>query len=364
MVADRQMAWFAEQQRAWHRMLSVPRVMELACETRVGGTPHDVVFETGTLRLLRYRRETSAIYSEPVLFCYALINRHYILDLQPDKSVVQRYLDRGFDVYMIDWGTPSDADHRLTLSDYVCAFLESVVDFILREHQRKDLHLLGYCMGGTISTLFAAIHPERIKSLTLMAAPIDFGGRESLLNLWTDPKYFDVDSFIDSHGNCPAFFLQSCFQLLKPVQNLLEKHLTLLDQLDDSRFVSSYFAMENWVNDNIPVAGETFREFVKKLYQCNELVRGEFRLGNRHIDLGRITCPLLILTAKNDHLVAPASTEGILPHVQSRDAEMMAIDAGHVGLVVGSKAHAAFWPKTTRWLADRSSKSAGVTTEA
>jgi polyhydroxyalkanoate synthase subunit PhaC len=271
--------------------------------------------------------------------------------------VVRRYLDGGFDVYMIDWGVPSDADQHLMLRDYVCGFLETVVEFILREHGRKDLHLLGYCMGGTMAALFAALHPERIKSLTLMAAPIDFGGRESLLNIWTDREYFDVDAFVDSNGNCPAIFLQSCFLLMKPVQNLLEKHVAFLEQVDDPRFVSNYFAMECWVNDNIPVAGETFREFVKNLYQSNELVRGEFHLGDRRIDLGRITCPLLVLTAKNDHLVAPPSTEGILSHVRSQDVESMAIDAGHVGLVVGGKAHRSFWPKATRWLAERSTPS-------
>jgi len=214
-------------------------------------------------------------------------------------------------------------------------------------------------MGGTMAAMFAAVHPERIKSLTLMAAPIDFGGRESLLNLWTDPKYFDVDTFVDSCGNCPAIFLQSCFLLMKPVQNLLEKHASFFDKLDDPQFVTNFFAMEHWVNDNIPVAGETFREFVKKLYQGNQLVRGEFHLGDARVDLGRITCPLLLLTASSDHLVAPASTEGILPHVRSEDVKTLAIDAGHVGLVVGGKAHKAFWPKATGWLADRSTRSAG-----
>jgi polyhydroxyalkanoate synthase len=359
-LVDHQMAWFAEQQRAWRRMLSVPHVVEQARETRVGTTPHEVVFAKGTLRLLRYRRETPAAYAEPVLFCYALINKPYILDLQPDKSVVRQYLDRGFDVYMIDWGIPSAADRTLTLEDYAGRFLQGVVDFISREHRRRDLHLLGYCMGGTLATLFTAVNPQQIKTLTLLAAPIDFGGRESLLNLWTDPKYFDVDAFVDSYGNCPAVFLQSCFLLMKPVQNLLEKHLALWDQMDDPRFVSNYFAMENWVNDNIPVAGETFREFVKKLYQGNELVRGEFRLGRRRIDLGRITCPLLVLTARNDHLVAPPSTEGILPHVGSTDVKPMMIDAGHVGLVVGGKAHKSFWPEVTRWLAGRSTPSVDV----
>jgi polyhydroxyalkanoate synthase len=354
MIAEQQTAWLDEQQRTWQRLFSLPRAFELACETTVGASPHDVVLTRHTLRLLRYRRTTPASYAEPVLFCYALINRHYILDLQPDKSVVQRYLDRGFDVYMIDWGVPSDADHGLTLRDYVCDFLKEVVDFIVGEHARRDLHLVGYCMGGTISALFTAVHPERIKSLTLMAAPIDFSGRESLLNVWTNPEYFDVDAFIDSQGNCPSIFLQSCFLLMKPVQNMVEKHTAFFDQLDDPRFVANYFAMEYWVNDNIPVAGETFRQFVKSLYQCNELTRGLFHLGSHRVDLGRISCPLLLLTANQDHLVDPASTEGILAHVRSQDVDEMAIDAGHVGLVVGSKAHKGYWPKATQWLADRS----------
>ena len=158
----------------------------MAQETRVGTTPYDVVLERGTHRLLRYRRETPAPYAEPVLFCYALINRPYILDLQPDKSVVRHYLARGFDVYMIDWGVPSDGDRLLTLEHYVCGFLKEAVEFVLRERVAQDLHLLGYCMGGTMSALFAALYPALVKTLTLLAAPIDFGGRESLLNLWTD----------------------------------------------------------------------------------------------------------------------------------------------------------------------------------
>jgi polyhydroxyalkanoate synthase len=124
--------------------------------------------------------------------------------------------------------------------------------------------------------------------------------------------------------------------------------------MDDPRSVSNHFALERWLNDNIPVAGETFRTFVRNLYQRNELVRGEFHVGGQRIDLRRITCPLLLLTASADHLVAPSSTEGIRPHVGSRDVTSMAISAGHVGLVVGAKAHATFWPEATRWTAERS----------
>ncbi len=354
MAAKQQVALLKEQQRHWRRMLSIPKVLRAAHETRVGTTPHDVVFERGTLKLLRYRRETPATHAEPVLFCYALINRPYILDLQPDKSVVRQYLEQGFEVYLIDWGVPSLADRGLTLDDYVCRLLKDAIDVVLRKHERSDLHLLGYCMGGTMSAMFAALDPEPVKTLTLLAAPIDFGGRESLLNVWADRRHFDVDTFIDTNGNCPAHFLQSCFLSTKPIQNFFEKNVGFFEHMSDQRFLTNFFAMERWANDNIPVAGETFREFVKKLYQSNELVRGEFHLGTRRVDLGNITCPLLLLTAKNDHLVAPPSTLGIERHVGSRDVQSMAIEAGHVGLVVSGKAQKVFWPAATRWLADRS----------
>src|SRR5262249_14828858 len=155
----------------------------------------------------------------------------------------------------------------------------------------------------------------------LMTAPIDFGAGadQSLVQFWSNPAYFDVDALIDAFGNCPAPLLQASFQMMKPVQNYYSKYVTFFDKMDDEGFVENFFAMEKWSNDNIPVAGETFREFVKKLYQRNELVKGEFRLGPEEapVQLERISCPLMLLTASADHLVPPVQTEGVLPHVSS-----------------------------------------------
>jgi poly[(R)-3-hydroxyalkanoate] polymerase subunit PhaC len=351
-------AFFGEQHRMLNRLLSVPRVVEAAWRTRVGTTPRKVVLSEGTHTLLHYERETPPTQAEPILLCYALINRPYILDLQPDKSVVRQYLARGFDVYMIDWGAPSHADRVLTIDHYVCGFLARAVDFIRRQHDQAKVHLTGYCMGGTFAAMHTALDPGSVKTLTLLAAPIDFGGRESLLNLWAESRFFEVDALVDAYGNCPAWFLQSCFLNMNPIRNFFEKSIAFYEQMDDPEKVSSHFALERWLNDNIPVAGETFREFVKKLYQRNELVRGEFRLGDRRVDLGCITCPLLLLTANSDHLVAPASTEGIRPTVGSRDVKSMSIGGGHVGLVVGLRAHETFWPEATRWVVDRSTNPA------
>jgi polyhydroxyalkanoate synthase len=355
MLLDQQKAAFDEAMSAWGRLFSMPRVMKQAQKHQVFMTPHDVIYRKDTLRVLHYCRDEPSRFSEPILICYALVNRPYILDLQPDRSVVRQLLARGFDVYMIDWGIPSAAHGSMRLEEYVCGRMKDVADFLVQRTRTSHFHLLGYCMGGTMSAMFTALFPKMVASLILMAAPIDFDNDHGLLKVWTDEKYFNVDALIDAFGNCPAPFLQGSFAMMKPVQNLYEKYAGFVDKMEDEQFVENFFAMEKWANDNIPVAGETFRQFVKFLYQRNLLVKGEFRLDTKPVKLERISCPVLVLTAEGDHLVSPHSTEGILPHIRSRDVKVMSMATGHVGLAVSSKAHKQFWPEVTEWIANHSS---------
>ncbi|MFO0945258.1 MAG: class III poly(R)-hydroxyalkanoic acid synthase subunit PhaC [Planctomycetota bacterium] len=340
--------------KMWSRVLTAAKVPEMASKVVVGNTPADVVHEESAFKLLRYRNPHSVDLAEPILVCYALVNRPYILDLQPDRSVVRQLLKRGFDVYMIDWTVPKDSDRGLRLYDYVCNFIKTAADVTLEKSKASKLNLLGYCMGGAMSTMFTALHPEIVRNLILLAAPIDFSGEDCLLHLWTQEKNFDVDALIDAYGNCPAEFLQHSFQLMKPVQNYFEKYNGFFENMYDENFLGNFFAMERWGNDNVPVAGETFREFCKCLYQRNQLVKGEFRLNGMPVDLKKITCPLLLLAATGDHLVSPSSTFGIEPHVGSSEVKKMTINAGHVGLVVSSKAHKQLWPDAAMWIADHS----------
>ena len=344
----------AESFRAWQRWLNASKVPQIAREVQVATTPHDVVYEEDSLKLLRYRNEHSIDFAEPVLVCFALVNRPYILDLQPDRSVVRQLLKRGFDVYLIDWGTPTAADRTLRLHDYVCGFMKHVADFVCSHSESPKLNLLGYCMGGTISAMYTALYPEQVKNLILMAAPIDFSGDEGLLNVWTRDEYFNVDGLVDAFGNCPGSFLQGSFQMMKPVTNYVEKYVGFAEKMNDDAYLENFFAMERWSNDNIPVAGETFREFVKHLYQENQLVKGEFRLRDKPVKLENITCPLLTLTAEQDHLVPPSSTLAIKDYVSSKFVHHMSINAGHIGLAVSTKAHGQLWPDAAMWIADHS----------
>lgn len=317
-------------------------------------TPHDVVLESRTFRLLRYRGEHPIGLVEPILICFALVNRPYILDLQIDRSVVRHLLARGFEVYLIDWIAPTRAERSLRLRDYVCVFLKQAADWVCGQSGSASINLLGYCMGGTMSTLFAALNQRQVRNLVLLATPIDFGGETGILNVWAKEEYFDVDAFIDAYGNCPGWFLQSCFQLMKPVQNFAEKYINLCEKLEDDAFLENFLAIERWANDNVPVAGETFREYVKWLYWENRLVNGNMRLDNLPVRLENIVCPLLLLTADGDYLVPPASTLAIRNHVQSAEVTCQSVEAGHIGLAVSSKAHRSLWPEAANWIAEHS----------
>ncbi len=337
----------------WDRFLSSLHPSRPAEEDTRGVTPHEVVYQLGSLRVRRYQNE-NVRFAEPVLICFALVNRPYILDLRAQCSVVNRLIEHGFDVYLIDWGIPTADDHALRLSDYVRRLLRDVVECVCAKSASPQLHLLGYCMGGTLSTMFTALYPDRVRNLILMAAPIDFAGHDGLLNVWAREEYFDVDRLVDTFGNCPGEFLQHCFQLMRPVQNFVEKYLRVSERLGDDAFLDNFFALERWANDSIPVAGETFREFVKRLYQQNQLIHGEMTLDGLPVQLAQITCPVLLLVANQDHLVPPQATLALAPRIRSSEIEVKSIDAGHIGLAVSSKAHRQLWPAAIQWIAEHS----------
>jgi polyhydroxyalkanoate synthase len=336
------------------RMAAMPRVMEIASKVRVGATPHEVTYREDRLQVLRYESDVPKKHRTPLLLVFALVNRPYILDLLPHKSVVQQFLKAGFDVFLVDWGIPNDADRHLTLEHYIERYMHNVVQHVADVTGEQQISLLGYCMGGTMSAMYTALHQEEIKNFILMAAPIDWSDRSSLLCKWTDEKWFDVDQVIDTFGNAPTQWLQSSFAMLKPVSNYIDKYLNFYERMTDEAFLEEFFAMETWVNDNIPVAGETFRQFVKDCFQRNLLVKGKLRLGRKVVNLNDITCPVLNLMASGDHLVPCGLSAPFNDLVSSRDRKSITFPAGHIGLSVGSKAQKELWPQAAAWLAERS----------
>ena len=335
------------------RFTSIPFLPEKMERVRKGVTPREIIYEEDRLKVYHYIGEGEPRFKTPLCFVFALVNRPYIMDLKEGRSIVANYVKAGFDTYLIDWGTPTRAERFLTTDDYVNGYLLNVVEHLRERHGSDQVNLLGYCMGGTLSTMFTAIHQDLVKNLVLLATGIDFSTREGLINLWTDPRYFDVDKFVDTMGNIPAEFLQSAFLMLKPIANLVEKPINLMENIHRDAFVEDYLHMETWLNDNIPVPGEVYREFAKYLFQQNLLTKNRMPLGRHIVDLRKITCPLLNLMARNDDLVPCAQTEPLNDLVSSTDKEKIIWPAGHIGLAVSGRAQKELWPRAVDWLIQR-----------
>ena len=330
----------------------------------VGQTPSEVVYTENKLELLHYLPEEAGIdvaeedrCDVPILVVYALINRPYILDLQPERSVVRRLLEAGHDVYLIDWNEPSNLDQFLTLDDYVNRYIDNCVD-VVRERSGKDsINLLGYCMGGSMSAMYAALHPEKMRALGLMAAGLCFDGTGGILEQWGDEAFYDPESVTRAMGNVPAELLEVGFALMDPVANYVSKYIRLYDNLEDEDFVENFARMERWLDEGIDVAGETYRQFLTDVYQENKLYRNELELGGEHVDIDNITMPLLQIVGEYDHLIPPETSKPFNDVVPSDDVTTIEYSTGHIGLSVSGSSHEHVWPQVSDWYHEKSRES-------
>jgi len=314
-------------------------------------TPHDVVFQVDKVRLLRYKSNTASKYKVPVLIVYAFINRPYILDLE-NKSMIKNLVDNGFDVYLLDWGTPDAEESTLTIDDYLKRYLDKCVDTVRKISNSKKITLFGFCMGGTFSTIYTVMHKEKVKNLITLAPPIDCSKDTTVFGAIS--KFLDVDNIVDTLGNIPSSMQYQFFMMLKPFKHFVGKYYEISQRTADNDYMKDSLRLEKWLWDTAPLPGEVFRQWVKDLYQKNLLVHNGLKIGQTTIELQKIDIPLLNIVAEFDHLVSPESSLALNKLVSSKDNTPMSFPAGHIGLCASSYAQREVWPKLIQWLEVRS----------
>jgi polyhydroxyalkanoate synthase len=345
--------------------------LELMESVEVGQTPSEVVYEENKLELLHYDAEAAGIdvpeedkESVPILIVYALINRPYILDLQAERSVVRRLLEAGHDVYLIDWNEPSSLDQHLTLDDYVNRYMDNCVD-VVRERSGQDaINVLGYCMGGTMSVMYSALHPEKVNTLGLMAAGLCFDHTGGVLEEWGSEEYYSPQDVVDTFGNVPAEMLDVGFALMDPVENYVSKYIRFAENMDNESFVENFGRMEQWLGDGIDVAGAAYVQFLEDVYQDNKLYNNELELNGKHVDLDNLTMPVLQLMGEYDHLIPPAASKPFMDVIPSEDTRTIEYSTGHIGLSVSSSTHEELWPEVAEWYSERNDNGVDIEVES
>jgi len=318
----------------------------------LGATPKETIYAHGTLKLHHYRPQGDELYRVPVLIVTSLVNQPYILDLSPGQSMVEHLVRQGFDVYLIEWGRPRAEHQHLTLDDYV---LDRIPACIARVHDdcgEPDVSIIGYCIGGLLSVMYAALHTDGpLRNLVCMAAPVNSDGLESL-KTWMG-GHFDEELLLELYGNVPADLVQNALRMLRPFGKLAGA-MNLLNNLDKPEFVQSNLRLGKWEADNIPFAAGAFRQMVNDFLRGNKLVQRTWSLGGKRVDPSRIRVPFVHLLAEDDHITPYASSRDLVKLVGSKDKQEIIIKGGHVGLVASRGAEKRMWPALSAWLAARS----------
>ena len=318
-------------------------------------TEKDEVMHIGKMRLFHYKPLVSPrkLSKTPLLLSYALVNRQYMMDIQPDRSVVKSFLESGMDVYVIDWGYPTAEDMYMTIDDHINWYMDECVDYIRKASKQDKINLLGICQGGTFSTIYTALHPEKIKNLVTMVVPIDFSGNDALLFRWS--KYMNVDSLIDAYdGVVPGDTMNVAYLILKPLSLTLDKYVGALDTFADPEALANFMRMEKWVFDSPAQEGATLSQFINDLYKGNKLIKNELVIGGQQVNLKNITMPLLCACAEKDHLVPLSPSRPLMDAVGSEDKLFLQFPVGHIGMYVSSKSQKAIVPQIVEWINSRS----------
>ena len=312
-------------------------------------TDYEVVDEGGLLRLRYYAPEVRS-QRTPIVLVYALLKRPYILDLQPDRSIVRNFLRQGFPVYLTDWIPPARADAWRGFEAYVNQDLARAIDCIRSREQVEGVSLVGYCFGGLLAVVYAALHPESVAHLVVFALPFEL--RASVV-----PQA--IDSVTRAFGNCPAWLIRAGLTALVPSRFYLPLYLS--SDLGEPELARPWWgsrssverALQPWMESDVPMARRVFSEVMKNVFGKHTLAEGRFRVNGERVNLERIRCPVLSIIGERDRLVPPTSASRFVERVGSRDASNLVFPVGHLGLAVGLSAHRELWPQVGAWLNNR-----------
>lgn len=303
-----------------------------------------VVWRQGSTRLLDYRRAGAA--GPPVLLVPSLINRAYILDLSPRRSLARGLAARGLSPFLLDWDAPGAAERDFTLTDYVAGRLEAALDQVIALTGAKPA-LVGYCMGGDLALALALRRTADVKGLALLATPWNFhAGREAhgkLLRALSP----SLDALIKVGGTLPVDILQALFASLDP--GLTAKKFAAFARLKRrSARARDFVALEDWANDGVDLAGPVARECLIGWYGDNDTHQGRWAVDGRVVAPADLRLPALALIPERDRIVPPGSSTPLISAIAG--SRSMIVRGGHVGMLLSARAGTEVYTPLARWL--------------
>lgn len=300
------------------------------------------IWQAGTSRLLDYGRRDGA----PLLVVPSLVNRAYILDLAEDKSLLRFLVDAGHRPLLVDWGEPSASERRFTLTNYIVDRLEPAAEAAAAA-AKAPLSVLGYCMGGLLAVALAQRRPTLVGALALLATPWDFHAERGEHARLLGKVAAGLACAFAGTGVVPVDVLQVLFAALDPLL-ALRKFSRFAALSEGSGEERDFVAVEDWLNDGVPLALPVAQECLSGWYGANTTARARWRVAGRPITPARVNMPSLVVVPAQDRIVPPATAAVLADLLPS--AERLTPALGHIGMVVGREAPSAVWQPLAQWL--------------
>lgn len=304
-----------------------------------------VLWHEGTTRLLDYRPEGGL----PVLFVPSLVNRGYILDLSAQCSLL-RWLaaETGLRPLLVDWGAPGEQERTFTLTDYIAGRLDGAFDAAYAEASGgMPIPIAGYCMGGLLALALAIRRQAQVSRLALLATPWDFHAERVAQAEAVGRAISATAPLLEAHGELPVDVIQSMFASLDPFL-VLRKFIAFAHLDPTSDKAEQFVALEDWLNDGVPLAASVARECLAGWYGENSPHTLAWRVDGDIVDPADFAKPALVLVPTHDRIVPPGSANALgeaLPN-----ATMQTLPFGHIGMVAGARARKTVWALLADWL--------------
>ena len=316
------------------------------------------LWRDGTTRLLDYGAPATRA-GPPVLVVPSLINRGYILDLSADCSLLRWLAGRGLRPFLVDWDRPGPGERDFSLTDYIAGRLEPALDAILAETGRRPA-VIGYCMGGLLALALALRRQDDVSGLALLATPWDFHAGAGPQGALAAAALPGLAPLMAARGELPADVIQGLFAGLDP-QLVLRKFLAFARLDPASPRAAAFVALEDWLDDGVPLSASVARECLGGWYGDNTPARGAWRVAGEVIDPGRLGLPSLCMIPAQDRIVPPASAQALAKALSDSvpGTETLVPRLGHIGMMVSGGAEAQVWRPLADWLAARAEDTGG-----
>jgi polyhydroxyalkanoate synthase len=279
----------------------------------------------------------------------SLINRAYILDLTERASLLRWLAAEGFRPFLVDWGRPGPEERRFTLTDYIAGRLERTLDWVLAETGRRPL-IVGYCMGGLLALTLALRRQHDLAGLALLATPWDFHADQGAQGRFVAASLTTFAPLLEALGELPVDAIQGLFAALDP-QLVLRKFLAFSRLDPGGAKAASFVALEDWLNDGVPLAAPVARECLADWYGENTTARGRWQVAGQAVVPAALDLPALCLIPGQDRIVPPDSAAALAAAIPG--AETLTPAAGHIGMVASARAPKQVWRPLADWLAAR-----------